>query len=94
MAVFAGYVVEGDFTARHCARKIMQTFKGGGGGGADDAILHNITCNIVQGVWVTLIHVLTFRYNFKSARNENFYLEKGRNKMTTACIAYYLAARD
>ena len=32
VAVFAGYVVEGDFTAQYCARKIMQTFKGGGGG--------------------------------------------------------------
>jgi len=33
VAVFAGYVVEGDFTAQYCARKIMQTFKGRGGGG-------------------------------------------------------------
>ena len=62
VAVFAGYVVEGDFTAQYCARKIMQTFKGGGGG-ADDAIMHNITRNIVRGVWVTLIHVQPFRYN-------------------------------
>ena len=30
----------------------------------------------------------------KSAHNENFYWKNGRNKMTTACIAYYLAARD
>ena len=33
VAVFAGYVVEGDFTAQYCARKIMETFKGGGRGG-------------------------------------------------------------
>ena len=33
VAVFEGYVVEGDFTAQYCARKIMQTFKGGGRGG-------------------------------------------------------------
>lgn len=29
----AVFVVEGDFTAQYCARKIMQTFKGGGRGG-------------------------------------------------------------
>ena len=54
----------------------MQTFKGG----ADDAIFHNITRNILCGVWVTLIHVQAFRYNLKTAHNENFtYTKEGIN---------------